>query len=379
MPVEEDLKAEAQRLGFLLCGITTPQPTAHVSVFEAWLDAGRHAGMAYLTTPRARQARKDPSLVFPEARTIIVVAMRYPDPRSAMPDDNGASIGRVAAYAWGDDYHLVIPQRLQLLVNWLEQTLQSPILSKIYTDTGPILERDLAQTAGLGWIGKNTNLINPHHGSYFFLAEIFLSCELKPDPPFTLDLCGSCSRCIEACPTNCILPNRTLDAGQCISYLTIENKGAVPPELRPKMQDWVFGCDICQTVCPWNDRFSDQTAGFGFNPRAGVAHPRLRELLALEPPEFNQQFKNSPLQRTRRRGLLRNAAITAGNLANRDDVPALANLLFHEPEPLARAHAAWALGMIKAAAARAALEDAAKTETDLTVLQEIRAALAYPS
>lgn len=375
MPIEEDLKAEAKRLGFLLCGITSPSPTGHAAVYENWIAAGRHAGMEYLAAPRARQMRADPALIMPEARSVVVLGMRCPDPRRANPPPPAASQGWVAAYAWGDDYHEVIPARLRKLLSWLENALGMPVTAKLYTDTGPLLERDFAGKAGLGWIGKNTSLIHPQHGSYFLLAELFLSCQLQPDPPFTRDLCGSCTRCIDACPTGCILPDRTLDAGRCISYLTIENKGSIPPDLRPLIGNWIFGCDICQMVCPWNERFSDQTAGFEFQPRPGVPRPHLAEELRLNPQDFNRKFKNSPLLRAKRRGYLRNVAVALGNTASPADTPALFETLQSEPEPLVRAHAAWALGRIGSEEARAALLHASQVETDPEVRREIAAAL----
>ena len=233
--------------------------------------------------------------------------MPYSNPQSApLSNEPDTPRGRVAAYAWGDDYHLVIPKKLQALVTFIEEQLGQPIPNRYYTDTGPLLERDLAQRAGLGWIGKNTCLIAPQQGSYFFLAEILLGLELPPDPPFTLDHCGNCTRCIESCPTGCILPNRTMDARRCISYLTIENKNEIPPELRPLLQNWVFGCDICQMACPWNNRFAPLAGYPAFAPRPGIPNPVLAEDMALSAGEFNQKFKDSPVKRAKHRGYLRN-------------------------------------------------------------------------
>jgi epoxyqueuosine reductase len=246
-----------------------------------------------------------------------------------------------------------------------------------------VLERDLAQRAGLGWIGKNTCLINPQKGSYFFLAEILLGIELTADPPFEADRCGSCTLCIEACPTNCILADRTLDASRCISYLTIELKGAIPPDLRPQMGDWVFGCDVCQQVCPWNRRFGSAEGDSAFAPRREVPYPNLVEEMQLSPAAFNLKFKDSPVKRAKRRGYLRNAAVALGNLAAVHDreavemaVEVLSDALTEEPESLVRAHAAWALGRIGAGAARSALNLAFQAEKDEQVHSEIQAALA---
>jgi epoxyqueuosine reductase len=282
----------------------------------------------------------------------------------------------VAAYAWGDDYHAVIPPRLEQLAEFIERETGRPVPHRAYTDTGPLLERDLAQRAGLGWIGKNTCLIHPRLGSCFFLAELLLAIELEPDPPFLADRCGSCTRCLQACPTGCILPDRTLDAARCISYLTIELKGAVPPELRPQLGDWVFGCDVCQQVCPWNERFAQASDLQEFDPRPGVPAPDLIEELRLSQEDFSRKFRRSPLKRARRRGYLRNLAVALGNSADPFAVPALARALEDEAEPLVRAHAAWALGQIGGPQALAALEQASHAESDPQVLAEIRAALA---
>ncbi|MDO9348506.1 MAG: tRNA epoxyqueuosine(34) reductase QueG, partial [Anaerolineales bacterium] len=253
--------------------------------------------------------------------------------------------GRVAAYAWGMDYHLVLLERLRALAAFIETQAGHPIPNRAYTDSGPILERDLAQRAGLGWIGKNTCLINPRLGSYCLLAEILLGIQLEPDPPFESDRCGTCTRCIDTCPTACILPDRSLDARRCISYLTIELKGEIPPDLRSRMGEWVFGCDVCQMVCPWN-RFAEAAGERTFAPRPGVPRPDLIAELALNPQEFNRKFKDSPIQRARRRGYLRNVAVALGNTGNLAAIPALERAL-QDDESLVRDHAGWALEQIK--------------------------------
>jgi epoxyqueuosine reductase len=230
---------------------------------------------------------------------------------------------------------------MQELVQFIEEQAGGPIKNRWYTDTGPILERDLAQRAGIGWIGKNTCLIHPKRGSYFLLSEILLDLPLEPDPPFATDHCGACTRCIEACPTRCILPDRTLDARKCISYLTIELKDNIPLELREKIGDWAFGCDICQMVCPWN-RFA-AVGDPAFEPNAPP--PALTEELALTPQAFNQRFKRTPVQRARRRGYLRNVAVALGNTADTHALPVLQTAL-NDEEPLIREHAGWAIDKI---------------------------------
>ncbi len=371
-----DLKAEAHRLGFDLVGVTSPAPAPHLLAYERWLQAGRHAQMAYLESASARERRSDLRRILPEVRSVLSLGIRYPAPEQTAAAESGSPRGRVAAYAWGDDYHEVLPGRLQALVAYLEQRLGRSIPNRWYTDTGPILERDYAQLAGLGWIGKNTCLIHPRLGSYFLLAEILLGIELDPDPPFTADHCGACTRCIEACPTQCILPDRTLDAGRCISYLTIELKGAIPRELRPQMGNWIFGCDICQQVCPWNLRFAAPQGDPAFAPRANIPAPDLIQELSLTPEAFNRKFKRSPIQRAKRRGYLRNVCVALGNTGERAAAPALGQALSGDPEPLVRGHAAWALGQIGGQLAQRLLQQSLGNESDAAVQAEIEAALA---
>ena len=380
--LKQAIKTEAHRLGFSLVGVTTTEPPPHAARYQEWLDAGRHAGMGYLAAETARQRRADPRLVLNGARTILALGAGYPSPASIDPPSAGRPYGRVASYAWGNDYHAVLPPRVRELAASVQGLVSPPLAAKAYTDTGPILERDLAQRAGLGWIARNTCLTVIGRGSYFLLAELFLDVELEPDPPFTLDACGSCQRCIQACPTGCILPDRTLDAARCISYLTIEHKGPIDRALRPSMGQWVFGCDVCQMVCPWNLRFAagaapHQDALFpGLSPRPEVPYPDLSRDLALTPRGFNQKFKQSPLQRPHRRGYLRNVAIALGNTGDPGACVALVEALNHEPEPIVRGAAAWALGRLNTPPARLALEKALSADTEADVVDEINQALA---
>jgi epoxyqueuosine reductase len=253
--------------------------------------------------------------------------------------------GRMAAYAWGADYHDVLPRRMEELVHFIEAQVGRKIPHRLYTDTGPILERDLAQRAGLGWIGKNTCLINPRAGSYFLLSEILLGIELEPDTPFTTDQCGTCRRCVDACPTLCIQPDRTLDARRCVSYLTIELKDDIPPGLRGELGDWLFGCDICQMVCPWN-RFAAERGDDAFSARPGSRMPVLAEALAMTDGDFGRRFRDSPVRRAKRRGYLRNVAVALGNQAGDDALPALWRAAEAE-ETMVRTHAAWAIEQIR--------------------------------
>jgi len=341
-PVSTDLKQsikdKARQLGFSLVGVTTPDPPPHYSTFESWLMQERHGTMKYLDTDRSRIRRADPKQILPECKSILVLATAYHPPLS---EGDGPGV-RVASYAQGADYHDVLPNRMKDLVQFIEEQIGGPIKNRWYTDTGPILERDLAQRAGIGWIGKNTCLINPKQGSYFLLSEILLDLELEPDTPFVSDHCGTCTLCIQACPTDCILPDRTIDARRCISYLTIELKDDIPVELRDKMGQWVFGCDICQMVCPWN-RFAPE----GDSAFDDIHPPHsLTEELTLTPQAFNERFKRTPIQRAKRRGYRRNVAVALGNTADLHALPVLQTTL-NDEEPMIREHAQWAIEQIK--------------------------------
>lgn len=371
MGLKEAIKAEAQRLGFTLAGVTTPDPPPHLAVFEAWLREGRQGEMDYLASERSRQRRADPRQILPACRSILALGVPYFAPGKA---GNARQVGQIAAYAWGSDYHEVLPERLKALAAFIESQSGRPLPNRWYTDSGPVLERDLAQRAGLGWIGKNTCLIHPRLGSYFLLAEILLGLDLEPDPPFTEDRCGTCTRCLQACPTGCILPDRTLDARRCISYLTIELKGSIPPELRQKMGGWVFGCDICQQVCPWNERFAPPEGDVDFKPRLGVLEADLSQELSLTPEAFNHKFKLSPLKHAKRRGYLRNVGVALGNQQDSRSMQALVFSLQNDSEALVRAHVAWALGQFDTKPALQALEKAADLEKEAWVLAEILAA-----
>jgi epoxyqueuosine reductase len=339
--LKQNIKDKSRQLGFFLAGVTIPEPPPHYATFEKWLAQGHHGNMDYLATERSRARRANPLEILPECKSILVLAMPYNPPLPQVEGPGGKEKGNIAAYAQSVDYHDVLPARMKELVQFIEEQVGGLVKNRYYTDTGPILERDLAQRAGIGWIGKNTMLINPKQGSYFFISEILLDLELEPDPPFVTDHCGTCTRCIDACPTNCILPDRTLDATHCISYLTIELKDDIPIELRDKMGDWTFGCDICQMVCPWN-RFAPEG-----DPAFNASHPphSLTEDLSLTPQAFNQRFKRSSVKRTKRRGYLRNVAVALGNSGDLHHLPVLQNAL-NDEEPLIREHATWAIDKI---------------------------------
>jgi epoxyqueuosine reductase len=301
------IKAQAFGLGFDLVGITSLGPVESAERFEWWLTRGFAGDMGYLERGAAK--RRDTRLPFPGARSAIVVAMDY---------GGRAPAGPVARYARGDDYHDVMTTRLGELGAWLSRTVGREVAAKPYVDTGPILERDLARKAGLGWIGKNSMLVNPGRGSFFFLGSLFVDLELDPDSPFEADRCGSCTRCLDACPTDAFVEPRVLDATRCISYLTIESRGDIPESLRPSLGEWVYGCDVCQDVCPWNVRFARALPDDSpYAPRAAIAGREATalagELLAMSPVEFASAFRRSPMKRAKLAGLQRNAAAVLAN------------------------------------------------------------------
>lgn len=363
------LKKEAKRLGFSLVGVTTPDPPDHLDFYQGWLLEGHHADMAWMATDRALERRADPKKILPECQSILALGMPYPYPEGRKGD------GKISSYAWHENYHQVLTEKMRHLVIFIEEQVEKEIPNRWYTDTGPILERELAKRAGLGWFGKNTTLINPDQGSFFFLAEIFLGIALEPDSPFNSEHCGTCTRCIEACPTGSLKEPYTLDANLCISYLTIELDDFVPRELRPQMEGWIFGCDICQAVCPWNEKFAaDNWILEEFRRRPETSEIKLEEEIQLSEEDFREKFRDSAVKRTKRRGYLRNVAIALGNKGDKDAVPVLCDAL-EDKEPLVRGHAAWALGRIGGEEAALSLQAAMEKEDHPQVMEEMADAL----
>ncbi len=308
--LEDLIKAQAYGLGFDLVGITSLGPMETAEAFDDWVEKGYAGEMDYL--PRGARKRRDSRLPFPGAASAIVVGLDY-----GGREPNGP----VARYARGDDYHDVMTERLNELHRWLELEVAHPIAGKAYVDTGPILERDLARGAGLGWFGKNTNLINPRLGSFFFIGSLLVDVDLAPDSPFQTDRCGSCTRCLDACPTNAFVEPRILDAKRCISYLTIELKGEIPDVFHEPIGTNLYGCDICQDVCPYNIKFARELQEPAFAPRDAIrdrdAETLARELVAMGDEEFRTAFRRSPMKRAKRAGLARNAAVVLENIARR--------------------------------------------------------------
>jgi len=333
------IKRRAAGLGLDACGITSADPSAHAAFYREWIARGESGEMAWLA--RDPDRRSDPRNVLPGARSLIVAGLNYWQP--APPRR-----GRIARYALGDDYHEVLLEKLRMLA---DEIGQNGAQAKIYVDTGPVLEKPLAQRAGLGWQGKSTMLLHRDFGPWLLLGEIITTLDLEPDAPAT-DHCGSCHRCIDACPTGAIKAPYQLDARRCIAYLTIELKGSIPEELRPLIGDRVYGCDECLDVCPWN-RFAQTTreARFLAPAATGNSADDLHDLLEISAAEFKRRFARSPILRVKRRGLLRNVCVVLGNIGKVDDLPALRRAEQHD-EPLVREHAAWAVRQILARQSR---------------------------
>ena len=340
----------AREIGFDLCRFARAEAPEHAAEFREWLDRGDAGEMNYLA--RNSDRRCDPRRILPDAKTVIVLALNYFQgarkadsaaagvPAAKDAGGTAVSIGRIARYAWGDDYHKLIEKKLAVIDQFLRHRGGR---QKCYVDTGPMLERDHAAAAGIGWHGKSTMLLNREFGTWFFLAEILTSLEFAPDT-LEKNYCGRCSRCIDACPTGAITEPHQVDARRCISYLTIELKGSIPIELRPLIGDRIYGCDDCLDACPWN-RFAKASREMAFAMPPEVEAMKLRDYLDLDEDKFRRLFSNSPIKRTKRRGLLRNVCVALGNVGTADDLPALQKAKV-DSEPLVAEHAQWAINRI---------------------------------
>ncbi|MGB6042861.1 MAG: tRNA epoxyqueuosine(34) reductase QueG [Pirellulales bacterium] len=361
------LKQEASRLGFEMVGACPAVTVKGLSRFSKWLDAGYAGQMHYLR--RRRDAYQHPSHVLDGVRSILMLGMNY---RTVEPVSPARGAGRISRYAWGTDYHDLIRERLNQLAELLSTAAAEATVRGV-VDTAPLLEREYAEMAGLGWIGKNTLLLNREAGSWFFLAALLTDAELAYDTDRETDHCGTCTACLDACPTNAFVQPYVLDARKCISYLTIELKNEIPTELRPGIGDWLLGCDVCQEVCPWNSR-APTSAEHKFLPRDEANPIELAGLFDLDDEQFRARFRDTPLWRPRRRGILRNAAIVLGNQRDPDAIPALGKGL-SDSEPLVRSACAWAIGCFDRPEAEDILRARLTVETDQIVLQEIQTAL----
>ena len=407
------IKEYAYSLGFDIARITTAGDFPEAErVIKERIAQGLMEGLPWFTAERS-EVSCHPDALLPEAKSIITLAMFY---LTEQPDEvqDGVPRGRISRYAWGDDYHEIIKPKLQQFAAWLREyarnEMPAEVETRLFVDTGRMVDRAVAQRAGLGWYGKNTNILTKGWGSWVFLAEIVTNLPLQPDTPVKTS-CGSCEICLHACPTQALPAPYVLDNTRCISFLTIELRGSIPLELRPLMGNLIFGCDICQEVCPVNivaekrlglrsseGALKGSRAGAKdlncapqaplrapttitvrpreeFRPRAAVgSNPELIPLLSLTEEQFRERFRRSPIRRAKRRGLLRNVCVALGNSGNRQAVPALIGAL-HDHEPLVRGHAAWALGRLGGEQAERALQDALIAEEDEEVRKEIRCAL----
>ena len=409
------IKTYAHKLGFDLVGVAPAQETRTAEFYADWLARGFAGEMNYLH--RHLEKKMDPRHVLPSARSILSVGMNYFTSNIPPEKQRDSSIGIISRYAWGADYHDVIQHKLNCLLKFIQSESKHDVHGKIYVDTGPILEREISHNAGIGFFGKNTNIIHRQLGSWFFIGEILLDIKLDYNETPPKGRCGTCTRCIDACPTGALVAPYTLDARRCIAYLTIELKGSIPKTLRPLMGNRIFGCDVCQEVCPWNDFFfrkcakpsresgtasakknkngrARPTQERNYQQRQDVIAPSLLSLMKLSDSEFRERFAGSPIQRAKRRGLLRNVAIALGNWGHPDAINALVQAL-HDSEPLIRGHAAWALGEIsdkfakqwfryafgystrrrESGRAKNSLKSLLKREKDPEVITEIREAL----
>jgi len=341
--VKARIHKRAIELGFDLCRIAPAAKPVHAAEFSRWLDANRHGDMAYLK--RTSEKRTDPQFVLADAKSIIALGVSYATLEPQGQPEEQTPAGAVARYATFQDYHDVIGGNLKKLADYTIELGGAQTRSLGYVDTGPILERDVAQRSGLGFIGKHTNLISRQFGNWIFLAEIITTLDLEPDVP-EINRCGSCTKCLSACPTNAFVAPFELDARRCISYLTIELKGSIPVELRQAIGNRIFGCDDCLAVCPWN-RFAREGRMMRDYRLSDFRTPNLVELLNLDAAEFKKRFSGTPIVRTKRRGLLRNVAVALGNSGDTAALPALEKAT-SDVEPLVAEHAAWAIQQIEA-------------------------------
>ncbi len=340
----QNLMNKANELGLFLAGVTTPEPAATFDLYKEWLAQGFHGEMGYLARADRLERREDLSVVLNNVQAVLVVGMAY-WPGTFPQEQEDPERGAISCYAWGEDYHDILGEKLRSLAHWMAEEV--PCAATWYVDTGALQERELGARAGLGFVGKNTMLIHPKYGSGFFLGEILTTLPLMPHEPKAMPSCGSCTRCLVACPTDAFVGPFVLDARRCISYLTIELKGSIPHELRKPIGNRIYGCDICQQVCPWS-KFAgtDQSPPWGDDIPLETTAPNLEPLMTLNEDQFNERFEGSPIQRLGRARFLRNVAVALGNAGLPSSVRVLEQAL-NDKEELIREHAGWALSQIR--------------------------------
>jgi len=341
--LEEAIRRQAKRLGFAACGFTRANAADAAGLeLRRWLEAGHHGTMGWMEA-RAHH-RLSPLALWPEAKSAVVLGMSYAPASDPLALAAHPELARISAYAQGGDYHKTVKKALKALARFMVGQVPSEL--KVFVDTAPVMEKPLAQASGIGWQGKHTNLVSREHGSWLFLGVILTSLELEPDSPADHGQhCGSCTRCLEACPTQAFLGPHRIDARRCISYLTIEHDGAIPTELRTAMGNRIYGCDDCLAVCPWN-RFADAAAANrAFLPRAELAAPRLTDLLALNDAAFREMFAGSPVKRIGVKRMIRNCLIAAGNSGDASLASAIRPHL-DDPDPVIAEAAEWALAQL---------------------------------
>ena len=372
----DQIKTFCHSIGFDLVGFIKPVKYQTYSQYRQWINDGFHGEMKYLSSDRSQNLRQSPRMLMPDCQTILVLAFRYHGDTLAVKNDPSLD-PLIASYARGMDYHLFLPDLMHQIVAYIQQGSHQEITALCFTDSAPILEKELGFQAGLGWVGKNSCLIHPKIGSYFFLAEILLNVDIGGDEGAISEIadhCGKCRRCIDVCPTHCIQENRTLDASRCISYLTIENKGSIPDDLRSQIGNHLAGCDLCQQVCPWNNRESEKVEELpGHQQFMENIHTAVHEPIAQN-ETFEQYFKETPISRLKRHGFYRNLAVTMGN-SPQSIKPSVIESLLKDPSSLVRRHALWALKNYPVDDSIAVLRSMLKEETDEEVIEQIHTLL----
>ena len=366
----ESIKEKAYELGFSLVGISPVGDYPESQYYKKWLNKGYEAGMDYMA--RNQEKREDVRNLVPGARSVISCAINYNTDYPYSTALNDRKKGWIARYAWGDDYHSLIKNKLEQLKQYMSENNCPGEENRIYVDTGPVLERMYAKYSGIGWIGKNTCLINQEIGSWLLIGELITTAELEYDSQ-AAERCGTCTSCIDSCPTDAITRPYEIDSSKCISFLTIENKESIPAEYREPVGSNIFGCDICQDVCPWNGK-AESVNIKEFLPREGLFYPELKWLSGMDQEQFSKFFKDSPVKRSKRRGLLRNVLVAIGNSRDGEFEDRVIDLL-QDDEPLIRKHAVWALHKISGSKHIERFENMLESEDDVTVKEELKLVL----